>query len=161
MKKILSTAILICIVIVSANGQNKEGETTLDNYYTLKNALVKGDAPGAMSGAGELVQSVKAIDMNSAGSASMNRLMDVQSKIAASAAKIAGEKKIDKQRAEFAALSEQMYALSGLVKLSSQPIYKDYCPMKKASWLSSEKTIQNPYFGSAMPTCGKVVETIQ
>jgi hypothetical protein len=33
--------------------------------------------------------------------------------------------------------------------------------MKKATWLSSSKTIKNPYFGSAMPTCGKVTETIQ
>jgi len=32
--------------------------------------------------------------------------------------------------------------------------------MKKAVWLSNEKAIKNPYYGSQMLTCGKVVETI-
>ncbi|RYF87461.1 MAG: DUF3347 domain-containing protein, partial [Chitinophagaceae bacterium] len=45
------------------------------------------------------------------------------------------------------------------LKLSSQPIYLQYCPMKKASWLSSEKQIRNPYYGSSMLTCGEVTET--
>ncbi|RYF82932.1 MAG: DUF3347 domain-containing protein, partial [Chitinophagaceae bacterium] len=36
-----------------------------------------------------------------------------------------------------------------------------YCPMKKALWLSNEKAIKNPYYGSAMLTCGKVTETIE
>jgi hypothetical protein len=33
--------------------------------------------------------------------------------------------------------------------------------MKKASWLSSEAAIKNPYFGSAMLTCGKVTATLK
>jgi hypothetical protein len=28
--------------------------------------------------------------------------------------------------------------------------------MKKASWLSNDKAIKNPYYGSAMLTCGNV-----
>ncbi|MAQ74933.1 MAG: hypothetical protein CL613_01215 [Aquimarina sp.] len=31
--------------------------------------------------------------------------------------------------------------------------------MKKAYWLSKEKDIKNPYYGSSMLTCGKVAET--
>ncbi len=158
MKKILSTAILICVTILSVNAQTKEAAVALTNYYTLKDALVKGDAQSALASAGTLAQSVKDIDMNSA---EMNHFMAAQSKISSSAKKIASVSNIDKQRSEFTTLSEQMYALSKLVKLSGQPIYKDYCPMKKASWLSSEKTIKNPYFGNAMLTCGKIAETIQ
>ena len=30
--------------------------------------------------------------------------------------------------------------------------------MKKAAWLSSEKQIKNPYYGSSMLTCGEVTE---
>jgi len=33
--------------------------------------------------------------------------------------------------------------------------------MKKATWLSSNKTIKNPYYGNAMLTCGQVTETMQ
>ncbi|MGY4386382.1 hypothetical protein ACVWYN_003435 [Pedobacter sp. UYP24] len=32
--------------------------------------------------------------------------------------------------------------------------------MKKSSWLSSEKAVKNPYFGSAMLACGSVQETL-
>jgi hypothetical protein len=32
--------------------------------------------------------------------------------------------------------------------------------MKKAYWISEEKGIENPYYGTGMLTCGKVTETI-
>ena len=32
---------------------------------------------------------------------------------------------------------------------------------KGANWLSKENKVQNPYYGSVMLTCGKVVETIK
>jgi len=54
-----------------------------------------------------------------------------------------------------------MYALAKAVKLTADPVYYTYCPMKKAYWLSSEPTIKNPYFGNAMLTCGKVEETLK
>jgi hypothetical protein len=53
-------------------------------------------------------------------------------------------------------------SLKELVKPSdkvNQPVYYQYCPMKKAYWLSKEKDIKNPYYGSSMLTCGKVAET--
>jgi hypothetical protein len=53
-----------------------------------------------------------------------------------------------------------MASLAKSVKLTTEPIYQAYCPMKKANWLSNDKAIKNPYYGSAMLTCGKVVETI-
>jgi hypothetical protein len=47
------------------------------------------------------------------------------------------------------------------VKLSSEPIYQQYCPMKKAAWLSNESAVKNPYYGSSMLTCGNVTDTIK
>jgi hypothetical protein len=68
-------------------------------------------------------------------------------------------KNINRQREHFQQLSENIY---DLVKAfgTSQTLYKDYCPMAKASWLSEVKSIKNPYFGKAMSTCGVVKETI-
>jgi hypothetical protein len=51
--------------------------------------------------------------------------------------------------------------LAKAVKLSVQPVYQDYCPMKKAYWLSSEAAIKNPYYGSQMLSCGKINDTIK
>ena len=70
-------------------------------------------------------------------------------------------KDLQKQRELFNVFSDDMYALAKTIKLSSDPIYKDYCPMKKSSWLSNTVAIKNPYYGSAMLTCGKIIETIE
>lgn len=31
-----------------------------------------------------------------------------------------------------------------------------YCPMARASWLQSDRSVHNPYFGQAMATCGEI-----
>ena len=69
---------------------------------------------------------------------------------------------LNSQRIAFSALSDEMVIL---VKgnLKSGMIYQDFCPMalgKGAFWLSSEKEIQNPYFGNKMLKCGSVKEVI-
>jgi hypothetical protein len=52
-----------------------------------------------------------------------------------------------------------------LVKIAprSVPVYYDHCPMYKggADWLSQEKPIKNPFYGSMMLSCGSVQETIK
>jgi Cu(I)/Ag(I) efflux system membrane fusion protein len=44
-------------------------------------------------------------------------------------------------------------------------IYVQHCPMadnnKGADWLSTEKEIRNPYFGSSMLTCGEVTSELK
>ena len=67
---------------------------------------------------------------------------------------------IKHQREHFQMLSKDIY---DLVKAfgTTQTLYKDYCPMVKAIWLSENKPIKNPYYGSSMLTCGSVQETIQ
>ena len=67
---------------------------------------------------------------------------------------------IKHQREHFQLLSKDIY---DLVKAfgTTQTLYKDYCPMVKAIWLSETRPIKNPYYGSSMLTCGEVQETIQ
>ena len=74
---------------------------------------------------------------------------------------ISGAKAIEKQRDAFSAFSEDMFQLAKKISLSSDPVYRQYCPMKKMYWLSAQTTIRNPYYGSMMLNCGKVVETIR
>lgn len=68
------------------------------------------------------------------------------------------------QRGQFNTLSENMYQLLKVSKQDSTTYYQ-HCPManggKGANWLSKENAIKNPYYGSAMLTCGKTVETIE
>ena len=74
---------------------------------------------------------------------------------------ISQSKDINKQRGYFANFSTNMAVVAKTVKLSDQAIYKAYCPMKKASWLSSEMEIRNPCYGNLMLTCGELTDTVQ
>lgn len=128
-----------------------QDSTLLSSYYKIKNALVNGDAHAAALGAQALVKTVQAMPGAPTATFKSSLLKD--------ATPIAATKNIETQRTYFASLSAAMADLAQKVKLSRAPVYEDYCPMKKAYWLSADKAIQNPYFGSAMPTCGRVVAT--
>ena len=130
-------------------------------YYDIKNALVKGDANTAATKAGEFVKALNGDDMKKLPEADMNAFMPLQVKLAFDAKHISETKEIGHQREHFQSFSNNFYKLAKAVKLSDKPIYQDYCPMKKAYWLSSEAAIKNPYFGAQMLTCGKVNDTIK
>ncbi|MBE7179361.1 MAG: DUF3347 domain-containing protein, partial [Mucilaginibacter polytrichastri] len=67
------------------------------------------------------------------------------------------------QRDHFATLSKSVYALVKVSQVKT-PVYYQRCPMassgKGANWLSREKEIRNPYFGSQMMECGSTIETL-
>jgi Cu(I)/Ag(I) efflux system membrane fusion protein len=79
------------------------------------------------------------------------------------AEKIMESEDISTQRDHFKHLSAH---LSKAVQLFGvgQTVYKQFCPMADdnagAYWLSLSEEIKNPYYGSAMLTCGETVETI-
>jgi Protein of unknown function (DUF3347) len=129
-------------------------------YVALKDALVSGDAKAASAAAALFYTEVTGIKAGSLNGADQKVFQPLQSKLSADAKIIAGEAGIAKQREIFARLSLDMITLAKGVKLSTLPFYVDYCPMKKASWLSAEKAIKNPYYGASMLTCGKITDTL-
>jgi hypothetical protein len=153
--------ILTIFLFVQASARPADLVSILTDYYQLKNALVAGDAAAAATAAGEMFKAINGIDMGSMTSSDHLAYMALQDKLAFDARHISESKDINHQREHFTSLSANLFKLARQVRLSSQPIYEDYCPMKKAYWLSSDTAIRNPYFGGAMPTCGKVAATIQ
>ena len=133
----------------------------LNSYYDLKNALVSSDAKTAATKAGDLVKALNAVNMKALSEADMNAFMPLQEKLAFDAKHISENNGIAEQREHFSSLSNNIYKLAKAVKLSAEPVYQEYCPMKKMYWLSSEAAIKNPYYGKAMPTCGKVTDTLK
>lgn len=136
-------------------------QSILTAYYGVKDALVAGDADAAAAKAGELQKALTTVDLAALPEKEQKSLTAVKDKLAFDARHIAEKKEIAHQREHFATLSSNMLALAKAVKLSPQPIYQEYCPMKKASWLSNEPAIKNPYYGNAMLTCGKVETTLK
>ena len=133
----------------------------LNAYYDIKNALVSSDATVAANKASEFVKAIDAVDMKTLSTADNTAFMAAQDKLKADAQAIAASNKIEAQRTTFSTLSNNIFALAKAAKLSAEPVYQQYCPMKKMYWLSSEAAIKNPYYGKMMLTCGKVTETIK
>jgi Protein of unknown function (DUF3347) len=152
---------LTIFLFVQAGAKPADLSAILTNYYQLKDALVAGDAAAAASAAGEMLKAINGVDVSSMTSADHTAFTALQDKLAFDARHISESKDINHQREHFMSLSANVYKLAKQVKLSSQPVYADYCPMKKAYWLSGDTAIRNPYFGSVMPGCGKVAGTIQ
>jgi hypothetical protein len=133
--------------------KQKQLSNLLSHYYNIKDALVAGNANKAASEAEEYVRTLNGIEFQTISEGNANALLK-------DATAISESKDINRQREHFANFSNNMVLLAKSMKLSSDTIYAAYCPMKKASWLSADKVIKNPYYGNAMLTCGKVVETI-
>ena len=159
MKKIIfATAAFLATTFVQKSfaqdsTQQHQLSQLLSQYYNIKDALVAGNGNEASAKAEAFIKTANSIDYKLISEGNINALLK-------DATPISETKEIKKQREHFANLSNNMAALAKSVKLGAQPIYQAYCPMKKANWLSSDKEIKNPYYGSAMLTCGKVVETI-
>ena len=155
MKKIFFIVAFIATAHVQTSfAQDKSAKSSdiFAQYYAVKDALVSGNASLANTKALAFIETAR----DAASLPEANR-----SAVIKDAANIATTKDLKKQREYFSAFSENMFALAKSTKLSTEPVYKAYCPMAKASWLSSSSAIKNPYYGSAMLTCGKVVETLK
>ncbi|MBB6498048.1 DUF3347 domain-containing protein [Pedobacter cryoconitis] len=158
MKRIFFIIAFIATVIVqpgfAQQNNNTPSNSLISYYYGIKDALVAGDSKLA---------SVKAEDFIKVLNNTDPQLVDVTKKklLTDDARQITANKELKSQRDHFADLSANMIMLVKTSKLSAEPIYELYCPMKKSNWLSNEKAVKNPYYGSAMLTCGKVTETIK
>ena len=145
-----TTLLLFVICLVTACGGSKTESTSndlLNNYLTIKDALVATDYSATQKAANEMLKS------------------EHPDQLKGSLMTIANSSDIDGQRAAFENLSKAMYELVSERSSNESIIYKQHCPMafnnKGAYWLSTEKEIMNPYFGDMMLHCGSVQETIQ
>jgi hypothetical protein len=161
MNKYLFLAVLFAMTYVYAQAQQPALNTVLTGYYSVKDALVKSDAKGAAAASGDLLKSITNIDMSAIPTKDHMAFMKLQDKLAFDARHISESSDINHQREHFTSLSVNMASLAKQAHLSQQPVYEDYCPMKKVYWLSSDTAIQNPYYGKTMPDCGKIAATLK
>lgn len=157
MKRIFFMIAILSAIFVQPGfaQQNTDQSTTLlSSYYGIKDALVADNAKSAAVKASEFIKALHSGEIKTIDAARQKALTEDAGKIAAS-------NDLKSQRDYFTVFSAHMIALAKTSKLSAEPVYELYCPMKKSSWLSSKQAIKNPYYGSSMLTCGKVTETIK
>jgi hypothetical protein len=175
MKNTITTIAIIITLLFSANtiqansvktetntieAADAQLQSVYDAYFTVKDALIKSDAKLTSAKANDLLAAITAVKMDKLKSNEHTAWMKVVKKLSADAKSISTTSDLKKQRETFKSLSKNTYELIKVSK-STEVVYKQYCPMADADWLSKEKAVKNPYYGSSMLTCGNVVETIK
>lgn len=138
--------------------------SVFEQYLKLKNGLVEDQANTAQATANKVLEAMNKINMGLLEDREAHdHWMLISKEVIGAAEKIMNSKDISTQRDHFKHLSAH---LSKAVQLFGvgQTVYKQFCPMADdnagAYWLSRSEEIKNPYYGSAMLTCGETVETI-
>jgi len=153
----------------SPNGKINNGKvgafsTIYLAYFNLKDALVKSDKDDAKDKSTRLLAALSDINMEALTPDDHVIWMEVVGPLKEKTTAIVNASVIDQQRGAFATLSNEMYKLMKQSK-NVKTVYYQYCPMyndgKGASWLSLENGIKNPFYGSAMLTCGKTKEIMK
>ena len=103
-------------------------KSVFDNYFSLKDALVKSDGNLASTKAKELLASIKAVEMGKLTTEEHMVWMKVMKDLAFDAEHIEETKDAGHQRDHFTSLSKNMYELIKVSK-SETPVYYQYCPM--------------------------------
>ncbi|PHQ28189.1 DUF3347 domain-containing protein [Leeuwenhoekiella nanhaiensis] len=134
-----------------AQFENEQVAQVYDDYNLLKVALVNTDAEAAKAAASKMLESIKALEGDTA-----DLLVTAQD--------IAAATDVNIQRARFEELTAEVKSLVE-ANITSGSLYYQYCPMafdgKGAYWISNEEKVYNPYFGDVMLNCGTIDSKIE
>ncbi len=136
-------------------------DPVFNSYFTLKDALVASDQKEAAEAASTLASAIDAVPMADLDHEVHMVWMKVLEPLKQHANVIATSTDLEKQRKTFKILSESIIEL-GKAAPRSTTMHLQHCPMYAdgSNWLSREKEIRNPYYGSKMLTCGSTKEAI-
>ncbi|EWH12629.1 RND family efflux transporter MFP subunit [Cellulophaga geojensis KL-A] len=149
---------------VSAKFQ-EQLKAVFNAYINLKDALVKEDSKSTSTSATTLLNKLNKVDMKLlSDNKAHNHWMSLEGDIKSSATSISETSDIKSQRDHFKHLSSHLINAVQLFGVNEK-VYVEFCPMADnnngAYWLSKEEKVINPYFGSAMLTCGEVKQVIE
>ncbi|HWY30051.1 MAG TPA: DUF3347 domain-containing protein [Candidatus Acidoferrum sp.] len=117
-----------------------------DHYLTIQKALANDSLTGVAENAGAMAKAVEG-----------DGTKMLPAAVATEAEALSQAKDLESARAAFKPLSDDL--IKYLADHGAKSAYVQvYCPMKRASWLQDDKTVRNPYFGSAMSECGVIQE---
>ena len=135
----------------AANPPAAVTDQLLTPYYAIQKSLVSDAMNGVSAAAAEIAKiSKQASATQQAGKAELQTLSESAAKFSFTDLKAA--------RTAFGDLSDKLIAFIRASNSTKNPPYQYYCPMVKKNWLQPDKAgARNPFYGSAMPTCGELV----
>jgi membrane fusion protein, copper/silver efflux system len=130
------------------SASHKDMNTTLASYLSIQKSLAADDLDTVKTAAATYLENHDSLPIT-------------EDETLKTVAAIASADNMAQAREAFLAFSNLMIAKAESSELSeSQQLYLAHCPMafknKGASWLQSDETITNPYFGSKMLHCGTI-----
>ncbi len=123
----------------------QDTEKLLSSYLSVKDALVSSDNQTSSKAIANFLESVK-----------IDKAFAQKKELLKAAEALQKAEDIEKQRTAFEKVSTIMWDIVKQSDSLTRDVYYQYCPMKKAYWLSGETEIRNPYYGSKMLNCGSV-----
>tara|TARA_R110000737_G_scaffold131637_1_gene163399 strand:- start:1877 stop:3673 length:1797 start_codon:yes stop_codon:yes gene_type:complete len=138
--------------------------TVLNNYLALKNSLVNSNTSTTRDNGKQLIANLGKVDMSLVKGEAHIYWMSQVDIIKQNTEKLVATKDLKKQRDVFITLSNSIINVTKAFGVEKGKYYVQFCPMaqdnKGAFWLSTDKSIKNPYYGDEMLTCGSNKETI-
>ncbi|MGO2101657.1 DUF3347 domain-containing protein [Psychroflexus halocasei] len=145
--------------ISEADWARMDIDPILKDYMIVKDELVKDNLDGVGKNTEKLITDINNFNYDKVADEHKDFTKSIMSDAREAAMKIDSGKNLEQKRKNFYHLSEIMTKYVMTVG-TSEPIYEQYCPMydndRGATWLSLNKEIRNPYFGSKMLKCGEV-----
>jgi Protein of unknown function (DUF3347) len=120
-------------------------QSVYDNYITVQGALAQDSLKGVSTAATAMAKAIHSDSMKM-----------LSPKLAQQAEALAKAKDLGTTRDAFKSLSDSLISYLKEQKVPVGAYYVAYCPMAKASWLQTSKTILNPYMGASMVHCGQI-----
>jgi Cu(I)/Ag(I) efflux system membrane fusion protein len=136
-----------------------------DSYFNLKTALGDDDFENAKKHGAQMKSALAKIDMSLFKDKAHKIWMKQSSSLKSNLEHVSHHESIKTLRTNFIEVSNVMIDITKAFSPLSETIYLQYCPMvnndQGANWLSKEKEIFNPYFGSKMLKCGETKKTLE
>ena len=143
MKRIGTFAAAMCLGLAAiASAQDKSVLEAFDHYELVRIALSTDTLPDVAMHAKMLAPLAEKVG---------------GARAKASAAQLIRAKSLDDARKHFGELSAILVPKFQAEKIPGTQAYM--CAMKQKPWMQRGETMENPYFGKAMPTCGSPLES--
>lgn len=151
---------------LTVDKQAKEALQPLyDSYLRWKDALTTDDFAQAQKAASNMKSALDKVNMGLFTGDAHTTWMDYQGGMRKSLEHVHHFSDIEQLRKAFQTVSAALIEMTNTFTPLDKTIYVQHCPMADnnngADWLSTEKQIKNPYFGSSMLTCGEVTKEIK
>lgn len=119
-------------------------QAVFNNYLRVQSALAKDSLEGIAQAATDIGRSVQG-----------DPAKRLSPHVAQQAAALGQAKDLAAAREALKPLSRSLIEYLRANQVPAGTYHEAYCPMAKASWLQTDKTIANPYMGQGMLRCGQ------